>query len=77
MQIGNLKLGAGEGEGTAPDRQQEPHKLEKSEKQRNNTPGAKKDPAKKKSKRWASLQEIYALHVRARKKDSATALTFD
>ena len=51
MQIGNLKLGAGEGEGTAPDRQQEPHKLEKSEKQRNNTPGAKKDPAKKKNKK--------------------------
>ena len=51
MQIGNLKLGAGEGEGTAPDRQQEPHKLEKSEKQRNNTPGAKKDPATKKIKK--------------------------
>lgn len=46
MQIANLKLGAGEEEGTA---QQEPHKLEESEKQRNNTPGFKKDAAKNKN----------------------------
>lgn len=75
MQIDNLKLGAGEEEGTA---QQEPHKQEESERQRNNTPGFKKDAAKKKesSKRWSSLHEIYGLHVVVPKKDIANTLTF-